>query len=270
MGSLPAPPMQEDTAFSVGRWFFGIAVAGSGALQLVVGDFVRLAAQEGAPGGQSAWPYLIGVVLFATGCMIATGRLARPAGAVVVGLLLVALVAVQIPRILDNPWAAFMWIKPLKTVALAGGAGLLAAALPIKGRGGAPRAAAVERIERVSVLCLAVFLFVCGLQHFVYADFVAALVPSWIPGQRFWALFAGVALMAGGVGLLASRTARLAAFLSAVMIFSWVLLLHIPRAVAGPDRPGETAGVFEALAISGIALLIAARRDRAGRRSRTT
>jgi uncharacterized membrane protein YphA (DoxX/SURF4 family) len=269
MGSLPAPPIEGNTAFSVGRWFFGIAVAGSGALQLVAGDFVRLAAQEGAPAGQSAWPYLIGVVLFATGCMIAAGRLARPAGAVVAGMLLVALVAVQIPRLLDNPWAAFMWIKPLKSVALAGGAGLLAAALPIKGRG-APRATTVERIERVSVLCLAVFLFVCGLQHFVYADFVAALVPSWIPGQRFWALFAGVALMAAGVGLLASRTARLAAFLSAVMIVSWVLLLHIPRAVAGPDRPGETAGVFEALAISGIALLIAARRDRAGRRSRTT
>jgi hypothetical protein len=50
---------------------------------------------------------------------------------------------------------------------------------------------------------------------------------------------------------------RLAACLSAVMIFLWVLLLHIPRAFAGPNHANETAGVFEALAISGVALLVA-------------
>ena len=32
-------------------------------------------------------------------------------------------------------------------------------------------------------LCMAVF----GIQHFMYARFVAALVPSWIPGPLFWA-----------------------------------------------------------------------------------
>lgn len=47
-----------------------------------------------------------------------------------------------------------------------------------------------------------------------------------------------------------------AALLSALMIFLWVLLLHLPRAV-GMKSAGELDGVFEALAISGIALLLA-------------
>jgi hypothetical protein len=44
------------------------------------------------------------------------------------------------------------------------------------------------------------------------------------------------------------------------MIFLWVLLLHIPRALAGPNHANETAGIFEALAISGVALLVAGTR----------
>jgi hypothetical protein len=44
------------------------------------------------------------------------------------------------------------------------------------------------------------------------------------------------------------------------MIFLWVFLVHIPRALAGPNHANETAGVFEALALSGVALLVAATR----------
>jgi hypothetical protein len=35
-------------------------------------------------------------------------------------------------------------------------------------------------------LLLAGFLILGGIQHFVYADFVARLVPAWIPGSHFW------------------------------------------------------------------------------------
>jgi hypothetical protein len=44
------------------------------------------------------------------------------------------------------------------------------------------------------------------------------------------------------------------------MIFLWVLLLHVPRSIAGPQHAFETAGAFEALALSGVALLVAATR----------
>jgi uncharacterized membrane protein len=62
-----------------------------------------------------------------------------------------------------------------------------------------------------------------GLQHFRSLEFVATLVPAWIPGDAFWwGRFAGVALIAGGVGLLSPRTDALAALATAgLMIFSW-------------------------------------------------
>jgi uncharacterized membrane protein len=201
----------------------------------------------------------VGVVLIAAGCAIAAGRRVRLGASVVAGLIVVSLSVESIPRLFGNPWVGHMWTNPLKSVALAAGAALLVATPT--GTSTTPRA---ERVERVAVVSLAVFLFVCGVQHFVYADFVATLVPAWIPGQRFWTHLTGVALLAGGAGLLAPRTAWLAAAASALMIFLWVLVLHIPRAVTGPGHADETAGVFEALAVSGIALMIAGlRRDAA-------
>jgi hypothetical protein len=55
------------------------------------------------------------------------------------------------------------------------------------------------------------------------------------------------------------RVARLASLLVGVMIFLWVVMLHIPRAIADPytNVGNEWASVFEALAFSGMALMLA-------------
>ncbi len=106
---------------------------------------------------------------------------------------------------------------------------------------------------------LSAFLVLTGVQHFLFVLFVATLVPRWIPGHLFWTYFAGVALIAGGIGMLMPTTRRMAALSSGTMIFLWVLLLHIPRALAAPHDSNETTAVFEALAISGAAFLVAAR-----------
>jgi uncharacterized membrane protein len=163
---------------------------------------------------------------------------------------------------MDRPWLrGFMWTNPLKALALVGGAAILAGGSSGEPSGPSPLTRAIAFLEPAGAFLLAAFLIVCGVQHFVYADFVVTLVPAWIPGgQRFWTYSAGVALIAGGVGSVVRPTARLAAGLSALMIFSWVFLVHIPRALAGPNHANETAGVFEALALSGVALLVAAAR----------
>ena len=70
----------------------------------------------------------------------------------------------------------------------------------------------------------------------------------------FWSYFAGVALIAAGLGLLIRHTARLAALLSGVMVFSWFWVIHVPRAFVGIS---DSIAVFEALAVSGIAFVLA-------------
>jgi uncharacterized membrane protein len=260
----PAPDrLPATTALRLGRTFFAIATTGSGVQQLVTGEFVRLVPKLPAwlP-APSAWAYAVGVVLIAAGLALMSGRRARLAASVLAVMIVLMFLFQHVPLVVSNPWVGFVWTNPLKTLALAGGAALLAGTLPDEGSALDAWAGRRSLSQQLGAVFLAIFFTVGGVQHFVYHDFVANMVPSWIPGRGFWASFTGVALIAAGVGILVRPTARLAATMSAAMIFLWVVLLHIPRALAGPRHAFELCGVFEALALSGVALMVAGTRSR--------
>ena len=92
----------------------------------------------------------------------------------------------------------------------------------------------------------------------MFADFVKTLVPAWIPGSLFWTYFAGIALLLAGVGLIIKKTVRLAALLSGIMIFTWMIILHIPRAIASLQEIGEWLGCVETMAFSGSLFVLSA------------
>ncbi len=274
MRDAPAEPLvslgtglRATAAFTIGRVFFGLGVLATGVEQLVISDFVRLVPRTPAWIHQPALAWLVGLVLIVIGLRILSAKMARAAASVVGVLILLDLVALYAPQMVVHPTLerpflrGFMWTNPLKCLALVGGASILAARLSDDGR---PLAGLVRWFARISAAApalLAAFLIVAGIQHYVYASFVDTLVPAWIPpSQRFWTYFTGVSLVAGGVGMLWRPTARLAASMSALMVFLWVLLLHIPRALWEAEHAFEAAGIFETLAISGVASLVAGTR----------
>ncbi len=242
----------------LGRLFFAIAMIGSGLQQLIRQDFVRLVPPLPA---WIKWPFLwadvSGVVLILAGLAIALNRIRRPA-ALVVGVLFVGVFILHLPGVAANPGAGFMWTNPCKALALFGGASLLAlSSTPPQADGFEVNYKVAGRARVLSTVCFAGFFVVCGVQHFVYADFVIQMIPGWLPLPRIWTYFTGVALIAGGVGVMLRPVAVVAATLSGLMVFLWVVLLHIPRVLASWPDAGETAGVFEALALSGTAFMLA-------------
>lgn len=245
------------TRSTLGRLFFAIAIVAFGIQQLVAGGFVRLVPPLPtwipSPG---LWARLVGLVLVILGLAIGTGRKARWAAAVLSLMLALLFLLLHLPLALKRPMVGFVWTNPVKALAMLGGVILLAGALPEASSG---IARLFRKLMPLGPLFLGGFMILGGIQHFVYADFVARLVPSWIPGTRFWVYFTGVALIAGGVGILLPKTQRLAATMSGIMIFLWVVLLHVPRALADLHDTGEISGVFEALALSGVAFILADR-----------
>ncbi|HEY0511779.1 MAG TPA: DoxX family membrane protein [Thermoanaerobaculia bacterium] len=251
---------------TLGRIFFAVSMVAFGIRQLVTAEFVRLVPSLPAwMPWHPFWPRLVGILLILAGAAIATGRKARWAAAVLGALLILSILFLHLPKAATDPLSGFMWTNPCKALAMLGAALILAGALPEEAM---DRSSALARLFRRSMplgpLFLGAFLILGGIQHFVYLKFVMTLVPSWIPGAQFWVWLTGTALIAGGVGLLVPKTARLAATMVGIMILLWVILLHVPRAVAHPRDPGETSGVFEALALSGAAFILA---DRGGRRN---
>ncbi|HEX2862807.1 MAG TPA: hypothetical protein VHN79_14260 [Lacunisphaera sp.] len=224
------------------RVMFGLAVAGSGLMQVLNTGFVRLVSTLPAwlPWPR-AWAVGGGLILLLIGAALAMGRKQRLAALSLVVLLGVVFIG-RVPEIVANPGAGYVWTNPAKVLALLGTALLLAGE--------------ATRVRLLAVGLLATFLLICGAQHLAYADFVDTLVPGWIPpGPRFWTLFSGVALLAGGVGVLMPSTRRLAGLLTGVMIFLWVVLLHVPRSLELKNA-FELAAVFEALALAAAAWLV--------------
>lgn len=233
----------------VGRVCFALAIAFFGFQHLQHGQFVTRVMAPWPPSlpGAAFWPYVIGALLIIEALALFSPRSARTAALILAGQTFLGAFLLALPTAVTHTRWGGEWTMAGKAFALAGGALVVASSVSEKT---SPRFLVVGKI------CLGGFMILGGIQHFIWAQFVATLVPTWIPAPLLWVYFAGVALIAGGLGMMIPTTARLAAALSALMIFLWVILLHIPRAWANLHDANEATAVFEALAFSGIALLL--------------
>jgi uncharacterized membrane protein len=258
-----------DKLAPIGRVFFAISLIAFGIQQFLWGDFVPGRAPawpSGVPGGL-VWAYVSGVFLIAAGAAILLGKRGRGAAEAVGAMIFVWALLRHIPLAAADRIYGGAWTNLGKALTFFGGAFAVAGTLPKEW--GRSRVAAIldsgDAFTYLGRACLGLFMISSGVQHFLFAQFVAFLVPTWIPGALFWTYFAAVALIAGGAGMNFPPTARLAAALSGLMVFLWFLMLHIPRALAAAEAQSrnEWTAVVESLAVSGIALVLTATRSAA-------
>ncbi len=115
---------------------------------MVNAAFVRLLPTPDWLPGAAVWAVCSGVILVVIGTALIAGRWVRPA-ALGLGLLLVAPLLLRLGEALGNPLTGFLWTNPAKTLALAGGAVLVAVD--------------TERVRGVAALLFGIFLL-----NFVY------------------------------------------------------------------------------------------------------
>jgi uncharacterized membrane protein len=246
---------------AIGRAFFAIGLLGLGVEHFVFQEFVTGRAPawpDGVP-GKLLWVNGSGVLVILAGLVLVMRRWGREA---MLGLALMVFVWAllrHLPIVAADALLAGSWTRAGKALTFIGGALAVAGTLPlIPGvTGGALRrhANATEPFVRLGGICLGCFLILAGMQHFKFTAFVASLIPTWFPGNAtWWTWFAGVALIAGGVGLLVRRSAALAGLMTGLMLFSWFWIVHVPRTLTSVS---DGIAVFEALAFSGIALIVA-------------
>src|SRR5882757_5090041 len=238
------------------RSFYGIAMIGLGIQQFYFADLLPVIFSPwphmmGVP----VWAYIIGAILIAAGIAIIFEIKARIVSLFLGSMFLVLCCFSHLPyEIIVDPYSNHLgvWTNALKELALAGGAFIIAGSF-------AAQANNNYSISKIGSIFFSIMLTCFGIDHFLYPDFVAPLVPAWMPGHIFWTYFAAVALIGSGTAIILNIKVRLIASLLGIMLFLWLVMLHIPRAIAAPvaNKGNELTSVFEALAFSGIAFLIA-------------
>jgi len=113
------------------------------------------------------------------------------------------------------------------------------------------RAGGLDKIIVLANLCFAIPLAVFGAEHLSGARFIMAMVPSYMPWRLFWAYFVGFALLAASLSIAAKIQMRWSGLLFGIMMFLFVAMLHVPRALASPGDRFAWVIVFREMSFGG-------------------
>lgn len=242
--------MQE--FYKSGRFFFAIAIISFGIIQFITGNFMSgfLPVIDNLP-GRNFFLYLSSTLFLAGGlAMLIPGSARRTTLMIGFFLLLLAVYPHLVNLLSDihnpGPWTSFA-----ETLALAGGAFIIAGDSSVFPSSGTP-APEFPKLRRIGRILFAASLLVFAIQHFMYADYIATLITAWIPFHLFFAYFAGVAFTLAAISILVNIKTRLACILLGFMFLFWVIFLHAPRVAANSSKESEWTSMFIALAFSGI------------------
>jgi uncharacterized membrane protein len=227
----------------LGRMFFAAAMAAFGILYLLHALF---GAGPGAgPPWMPAppfWAYFTAVVCLLAAAAIVANMQVRCAAILLAVTIFLRVLLNFVPKLAANPRDPGPWTSGGELLSLCGAA-LVLAGFPV--------------LVRIGRVLFALPLIIFGIQHFMYARYVATLVPSSIPGPLFWAVFVGIAFVVSAISIITLIKSRLAATWLGIMFLLWVMILHLPRVAASPHNGNEWTSAIVALAMSGAAFLVA-------------
>jgi len=243
------------------RVIFGVAVAVLGVENLVwskTTEAVIPILPWVPPYPLAAW--LMGLALAALGLSIATRVRAR-VSALQLGILLVLCAFfLELPRLVASPLDIGIRTAFFEPLALGSAALWLAGTLPADERSGNKWDRAFAVAGAGGRYLFAVSAVVFGIDHLLIPDFIASLVPWWIPGKLFWAWATGAGFVAAGGFIAARRLENWSAGLLGLMFALWFVVLHGPRVLGmvwlsrvpdAPHKPAEWSSAFIALAMCG-------------------
>ena len=240
---VPGETKTVENIFRLGRIVFAAAMVAIGVQHLVYA--------QGGVGSVPVIPwipavpvlaYFAGAFLIAAGLCVAAGFRLRVATTALAAFFLAALAAVLIGRQLA------VWAVAFEIVAMA------AAALQLA-RSAGGRSIIFESGRYLFAISCVAF----GAFHFMNLRLIAGLVPSWLPGGMFWAVFFGGAMIATGICLAVRWVDRVALLLLGVMFFLFFVLLHVPRVMHARHDADEWSSAWIALAMWGACWIFAGR-----------
>jgi hypothetical protein len=135
--------------------------------------------------------------------------------------------------------------------------GLFAFGLVVTLRRETGTAGGIGSLVRFGPIFFAVPLAIFGMQHFALFDSIKFAVPAYMPARFFWAYLVGAALIGACLSILTEMHAELAALLTGIMLFLFVLMIYVPNLIQNPGDRFAITVLLRDLALSGGALSLA-------------
>ncbi len=230
----------------IGVWFYGLATAIIGILNIVWGDFEAshqpIKSLGNSLPGQHILAYIAGVWLVAVGLAVLFKRTER-IGATASAIIYIFFALLWLPRfytVQHMPgfrvgFLIFIVSGLAQQLLLAAPAGILYATSqsgPIRD----------EKLTTAARWILGLSPISFGLGHLMNVHIMAGFVPRWIPFPDFWAMITGVAFMLAGIAIASKIRDLLATRLLALMFLLFEGIVEIPPVFAHPHSQQAWGG----------------------------
>ncbi|NNV53907.1 DoxX family protein [Limnovirga soli] len=121
-----------------------------------------------------------------------------------------------------------------------------------------------KTISRIAISLLAIVMFIFGLYHFMYPQNLIAYLPGFLPPGNIWVYIPGAAFILAAIAFITNKQVRLAGYLLALLLFIFVVTIHLPNYLNGSSdeyRQISLINLLKDLALAAFALHIAANAD---------
>ncbi|MBL7763659.1 MAG: hypothetical protein JNL23_09580 [Chitinophagaceae bacterium] len=118
-----------------------------------------------------------------------------------------------------------------------------------------------QTLSRIAVIILAIVMIVFGFYHFMHPRDMLVFVPGFLPGGIAWVYVVGIAFILAGIALILHKWVKIAGYVLAALLFSFVLLVHLPNYMNSGDLEMQRVSLISILkdsAIAAFAMYVAA------------
>lgn len=205
---------------------FAVASASLALWSLTYGDFSWGTPLLARIPWRETWVYGSALIILAASAGLCFSRTALPS-ALTIGAYQAVGAAISVPEIRSKPLSIDGWYPFCEALTPLVGAWILYAMLRGQSRK-SPMPIAGNRAVRTAQALFGLTCVFYGCSHFVYAEYTARLVPTWLPGRLGFAYLTGLGHVAAGLAITVGLLPRLAATLEAIMMSLFGLLVWVP------------------------------------------
>jgi len=95
------------------------------------------------------------------------------------------------------------------------------------------------------------------INHFIMIDYYIGQLTSFIPGGGFTIILTGILMIAACISIISKKQVTLTSFLLAVLLFIFIITIHIPRLIHHVDFEITLIALLKDVSLMGGSLMIA-------------
>lgn len=115
----------------------------------------------------------------------------------------------------------------------------------------------MNKITTAGRILFALPFAVFGINHFLMMDYYMGMLTSFIPRTGFIMVLTGLLLIAASISIITKKLVRLSTILLAILLFIFILTIHIPHLVNGFDTTATLVTMLKDISLMGGSLMIA-------------